>query len=115
MLRARALTVIANSGIWIDIGDATAAQRMIAYDQTFKEATIYLDGSSFYRCRFERCTVVINGYLGCTLVDPKFVDCRWQVSGPADTTFQLLSALYQAGATDLIEATFNAIRGGRKA
>jgi hypothetical protein len=84
---------------------------MIAYDQTFQEATIYLDGKSFYRCRFERCTIIINGYLGCTLVDPKFVDCRWTVNGPAQNTFDLMSALYRAGATDLIESTFNTIRG----
>jgi hypothetical protein len=85
---------------------------MIAYDQTFTEATVYPDGNSFYRCRFERCTIVINGYLGCTLVDPRFVDRRWTVSGPAQNVFQLMSALYKAGATDLIESTFTTIRSG---
>ena len=84
---------------------------MIAYDQTYKEATIYLDGNSFYRCRFERCVVVINGYIGCTLVEPRFIDCRWMVNGPAQNTINLMSALYAAGATELIESTFNAIRG----
>ncbi len=84
---------------------------MIAYDQTFTDATVYLDGNSFYGCRFERCTIVINGYLGCTLLDPRFIDCRWTVSGPAQNVFQLMTALYKAGATDLIESTFNTIRG----
>jgi hypothetical protein len=52
---------------------------------------------------------------GCTLVDPRFIDCKWTVRGPAENTFSLLSALYKAGATDLIEATFNQIRGVSKA
>ena len=46
---------------------------MIAHDQVFSDATVYLDGNSFYRCKFERCTVIINGYMGCTLVDPRFI------------------------------------------
>jgi hypothetical protein len=87
-------------------------RQMIAYDQVFSDATVYLDGNSFYRCKFERCTVIINGYMGCTLVDPRFIDCKWKVSGPAENVFALLSGLYQAGATDLIEATFQQIRGG---
>ncbi|HTV29781.1 MAG TPA: hypothetical protein VMF32_18570 [Xanthobacteraceae bacterium] len=86
---------------------------MIAYDQVFTEAQIYLDGSSFYRCKFHRCTIVINGLLGCNLVDPHFIDCRWIVSGPAQTTFELLAALYRVGAVDLVERTFDQIRGGQ--
>jgi hypothetical protein len=46
---------------------------MIAYDQVYTEAQIFLDGGSFYRCKFHRCTILINGLLGCTLVDPQFV------------------------------------------
>ena len=88
---------------------------MIAYDQVFTEAQVFLDGSSFYRCKFHRCTIVINGLIGCTLVDPQFVDCKWLVAGPAQTAFELLAALYRAGAVDLIEATFDQIRGKRRA
>ena len=87
---------------------------MIAYDQIFTEAQIYLDGASFYRCRFYRCTIVINGFLGCTLVDPQFIDCKWVVAGPAQNTFELMSALYKAGATELLEATFDSIRGSAR-
>jgi len=87
---------------------------MIAHDQTFSDVVVYLDGNSFYRCTFERCTIIISGLLGCTLVDPKFVDCKWTVNGPAENTFSLLSALYRAGATSLIESTFDQIRGKAK-
>ncbi len=84
---------------------------MIAQDQTFNNVVVYLDGNSFYRCRFEKCNIIIHGFMGCTLVDPKFVDCQWSVSGPAEVTFSLLSALYKAGATSLVEGTFDKIRG----
>jgi len=84
---------------------------MIAYDQTFKDAKFFLDGKSFYRCRFERCEIVISGFMGCMLADPRFVDCTWTVNGPAQNVFQLLIELYKAGATDLVEATFDQIRG----
>jgi hypothetical protein len=88
---------------------------MIAHDQTFNDAHVYLDGGSFYRCKFSRCTIVVTGLVGCTLVDPQFIDCKWIVAGPAQTTFELMTALYRAGATDLIEATFDNIRGIRRA
>jgi hypothetical protein len=88
---------------------------MIAHDQSFSDAHIYLDGASFYRCKFTRCTIVINGLIGCTLVDPQFIDCKWTVAGPAQTTFDLLAALYRAGATGLVEATFDNIRGKKVA
>lgn len=88
---------------------------MIAYDQVFTDAQVFLDGSSFYRCKFQRCTIVINGYMGCSLVDPQFIDCNWTVAGPAQTTFELMAALYRVGAVDLIEATFDQIRGKRVA
>ena len=86
---------------------------MIAYDQVYKDAKIHLDGASFYRCRFERCEILISGLMGCDLVEPRFVDCKWTVTGPAQNAFQLLSALYAAGAIDLVEATFDQIRGKR--
>jgi hypothetical protein len=88
---------------------------MIAYDQVFKDTKVFLDGSSFHNCRFEGCEIVISGFMGCNLVDPRFVDCRWTVSGPAQNTLQLLSALYRSGAIDLVEATFKEIRGQQPA
>src|SRR6476660_2897079 len=94
-----------------DIHEWSRERVMIAYDQTFKDTKIFLDGSSFHRCRFERCEVIISGLMGCNLDDPRFVDCQWTVAGPALNAFQLLAALYKAGATDLVEATFDQIRG----
>lgn len=84
---------------------------MIARNQTFSDITVYLDGSSFYDCTFEKCIVVFSGVLPAVLHNPRFVDCQWQAAGPAETTINFLTALYRAGAKDLIEATFERIRG----
>jgi hypothetical protein len=84
---------------------------MIAKNQTFSDVTVYLDGSSFYDCTFERCTVVFSSLLPATLNNPKFIDCKWQATGPAENTIKFMTALYKVGARDLIEATFKSIRG----
>ena len=58
--------------------------------------------------------IIINGLMGCVLDEPRFIDCKWTVSGPAQNTFQLFAALYRAGATDLIESAFDDIRGKKR-
>lgn len=88
---------------------------MIARNQTFSDVVVYLDGSSFYDCTFERCTVVISGILPATLHNPRFVNCTWRAAGPAETTINFFASLYKAGAKDLVEATFEQIRGNRPA
>ena len=82
---------------------------MIAKDQTFSGMTICLDGGTFMNCRFERCTIVISGQLPIVLENPRFLDCQWSFIGPASNTVAFMSAMYRAGAKDLIEATCNSI------
>jgi hypothetical protein len=89
--------------------------KMIAKNEVFTEVTVYIDGASFYDCRFERCTIVFSGLLPAVLHNPMFVDCRFEAAGPADTTIKFLASMYQAGARELIEATFDNIRGRRPA
>ena len=84
---------------------------MIAEGQKFVGKRIFLDGSSFTKCRFERCTMIYSGHLGMEMKEPEFVDCRWEIQGPAKETLKFLRALYRAGAKDLVEATFDAVRG----
>ena len=84
---------------------------MIAKDQTFAGMTICLDGGTFVNCRFERCTIVISGQLPIVLENPRFLDCQWSFIGPASTTVSFMSAMYRAGAKELIEATCNSIMG----
>lgn len=87
---------------------------MIARGQTFKDITIYLDGCSFYECRFERCTIVVSGLMGSVLEAPHFQDCHWVLNGPARNTLQFLTNLHRGGAHQLVENTLDVIRGKRQ-
>ncbi len=89
---------------------------MIGRNQKYKELTISVDGSSFYGCTFDSCTLVFSGLLPIVLEGNKFKDCKWQFSGPAKATLDFMAAIYAAGSGDVIERTFEVIRGahGRK-
>jgi hypothetical protein len=84
---------------------------VIIWDETIEDAKISLDGGSFYRCTFRRCTLVFSGLLPVTLEGCGFDLCIWQLNGPAMNTVQFMSGMYKAGARDLVEKTFQAIRG----
>jgi hypothetical protein len=85
---------------------------MIARNQTFENLAISLDGGSFYGCTFNKCRLQFSGLLPVHLEGGnKFENCKWEFAGPASTTIGLMSALYKAGARDLIEATLRVIRG----
>jgi len=84
---------------------------MIAHDQKFENVTIYLDGSSFYRCQFERCNLIFCGVLGFVLDNPTMTNCNWIAQGPALQTLQMLGTLYKAGAVDLVEGIIRNIKG----
>lgn len=85
---------------------------MIAEDQTFEDMTIVLDGGSFYRCTFIRCRMSFSGLLPCIVESPNFVECHFDLQGPAANTLAWLGALYRAGGQALVEETFDQIRGG---
>lgn len=84
---------------------------MFAKDQTFKNVDIYLDGGSFYDCIFKGCKITLTGQMPFTLVGCNFDSCQWAVAGLAGETLKILTILYQAGAAEMIETTFDAIRG----
>jgi hypothetical protein len=83
---------------------------MIARKQTFKDVTIFLDGSNFVECAFERCTLVYSGLMLVGLEANSFKQCKWEFSGSAQNTIVFMSVLYRGGAQELIEATFDNIR-----
>jgi len=84
---------------------------MIARDQTFEDITVCLDGSPFYGCTFRRCKLQLSALLPNFLVGCNFDNCTWEFGGPAANTVAFMTALYRAGARDLIHGTFRAIRG----
>jgi uncharacterized protein YjbI with pentapeptide repeats len=84
---------------------------MIAHNKEFKDIAISLDGSSFYGCTFRRCKMTYSGLLPVTLEKSTFDNCEWAFDGAAMNTANLLKALYAAGAQQMVEATFDNIRG----
>jgi hypothetical protein len=85
---------------------------MIAENQTFVGLRVFLDGCSFKRCIFERCTIVFSGLMGAELEGNSFSECQWEFTGPAQNTLMMMSALYSGGGQQLIEATLDKIRNG---
>ncbi len=88
---------------------------MLAQDQTFSGVTIALDGASFYRCTFENCTLTYSGLMPVTLENNRYVNCRWNLVGPAKATLDFMGAIYKLGFSELMERTFDLIRSQKPA
>lgn len=78
---------------------------------TYVESRLTVDGHEYISCRFENCTLVYAGGPLPTMGECVFVNCDWTFEGPAALTVQFMSALYGGGMRELIEHTFDNIRG----
>jgi hypothetical protein len=84
---------------------------MIAQEQDFHDIVVYLDGSTFLRCTFERCRLVYSGLIPSHLEGCSFSGCKWEFAGPAANVIAFFTGLYsQGGGVDLVEKTFDSIR-----
>jgi hypothetical protein len=81
--------------------------------KTFSKQTVVLDGNEFDQCTFDGCVLEFQGLRPVALNTNTITNCQWSFKGPAANAVQFMSALYQSGASgaQLIEATFNGIRG----
>ena len=85
---------------------------MLARNETFTDMRIVLDGSSFYGCTFRSCVLIYCATLPVVMEGCQYErGCRWQMDRAAKTTLDFLATLYRAGATNLVENTFDVIRG----
>lgn len=81
--------------------------------QTFRNATIVIDGHQFIGCRFESCTMEYQAVAPPTLLGCHFEACRWSFTNHAGQTIQFLMALYANGDPMLqgvVEQTLTNIR-----
>ena len=85
---------------------------MVATNKTFKKQQIVLDGGSFYNCTFDECELIYSGLMPVFMNGNTLKNCRWRFDGPAINTMAFLTMLYNSGAKDLVEATFNGVRNG---
>lgn len=79
---------------------------------TFANETVVLDDNEYLNCTFNNCEIVFRGTASVLLNGVNFNDCRWTFEGPAGMTINFMTALYQAGITDLIDQTFENIKRG---
>jgi hypothetical protein len=64
-----------------------------------------------YAFTFNRCKLQFSALLPVVLDRASYTDCKWEFIGPAANTVGLMTALYKAGARDLVEGIFQTIRG----
>jgi hypothetical protein len=85
---------------------------MIARNETFEGVHVALDGGSFYQCTFRSCDLAFFGTMPVHLDACTFEEgCRWHFGGNAALVIETLAGLHKAGATALIDRTFEQIRG----
>ena len=85
---------------------------MIARDQVFSNMRIVLDGSSFYGCTFHSCVFVYCATLPVVMENCRYEGgCKWEMDRAARSTLEFMALMYRSGATQVIENTFDLIRG----
>ena len=85
---------------------------MVKYEKKeFSDVSIVIDGNEYIECRFSRCEIIFAGGSLPRLIKNSFDSCRFAFDGPAARAIQFMAALYQGGAQNLIEATFENVRG----
>ena len=79
---------------------------------TFTNETVVLDGNDYRNCTFTDCVIVFRGTAAVSMNGVTTNNCRWTFEGPASLTIEFMTALYQAGVTDMLDQTFENIRRG---
>jgi len=84
-------------------------------DKTFRNERVELTGSRFHNCTFENCELVYRGDPSPTFQDNEFIDSVFVFTDAAIRTMYFLSHIYHAGSggQEVVEKTFEDIRGGR--
>lgn len=91
---------------------ASNSEREPVSDERFEGERLVIDGKHFENCHFETCTLVYRGG-----VPPNFVRCDFAAphfvfEDAAQSTLQLMGAIYNGIDERIIEKTFDEIRKG---
>jgi len=92
--------------------DQSDPERADVIEEGYSSERVVLDGKHFEDCSFDTCTLVYRGG-----VPPNFVRCdfaapRFVFEEAAQSTIQLMSAIYNGIDERIIERTFDEIRKG---
>jgi hypothetical protein len=107
-----ALDVYASCIIMTEQNGQRDPERTDVIGENYSSERIVLDGKHFEDCSFDTCTLVYRGG-----VPPNFVRCdfaapRFVFEEAAQSTIQLMSAIYNGIDERIIERTFDEIRKG---
>lgn len=92
-----------------DHGDS---ERTPVRNQHFSGERVVLDGKHFEDCTFETCDLVYRGGVPPNFVRSDFSAPRFVFEDAAQSTIQLMSAIYNGIDQRIIEKTFDEIRAG---
>lgn len=84
--------------------------------RTYDDRRIPIDGIRYEDCTFARTKLIFRASDTVAFDNCTFTECEWIFEGPALTTLQLLSAIYNGLGVEgirLVEAIVDAIRQGR--
>jgi len=88
------------------------SEREEVLGQGFAGERVVIDGNHFEDCTFDTCTLIYRGgvppnFLRCDFAAPRFV-----FEEAAQSTLQLMSAIYNGIDERIVEKTFDEIRKG---
>lgn len=69
---------------------------------TYKNATVQLDGNNFVRCTFEKCRLEYSGGSPPSLIENSFIDCQWVFNEGAANTATFLRSLVAGGVGGMV-------------
>lgn len=80
--------------------------------QHFSGERVVIDDKHFENCTFDTCTLIYRGGVPPNFVQCEFAAPRFVFEGAAQSTVQLMSAIYNGIDERIIEKTFDEIRKG---
>ena len=89
-----------------------SSSRQDVVGQSYSGERVALDGKHFEDCSFETCTLVYKGGVPPNFVRCEFAAPRFVFEEAAQSTIQLMSAIYNGIDERIIERTFDEIRKG---
>jgi len=88
------------------------AEREEVRAQSFSGERVVIDEKHFEDCTFDTCTLIYRGGVPPNFVRCEFAAPRFVFEGAAQSTIQLMSAIYNGIDERIIEKTFDEIRKG---
>lgn len=82
----------------------------VSEPEVIEDKTLVVDDQDFTGTEFRNCVLVYSGG-GISMSKTVQKGCRWRFDGPAGNTLYLMRRLYAEGYVQMMERTFDYIRG----